>query len=136
MNPPNGFFGSVTLLEGIEGTGTGRGSRFYRIFIIGGLAGIVAAMVLAALGAGEQTRFVMIASLDCLTPFMLVLLGYWRRQFLFEDYGGPGGSAGEGGEAVPDIKALRSWTTLFEAMIVYGGDPGNCPSSSGKAGAP
>ncbi|MDX1437868.1 MAG: hypothetical protein R3335_13740, partial [Anaerolineales bacterium] len=58
----------VRLVALMRGTGAGWDSRLYRIFIVGGLIGIVSVSVYAALRAdslgldpGEQTRFVMIA---------------------------------------------------------------------------
>ncbi len=56
------------------------------------------------------------------TSWLVGILGYWWVQFLFRGHGSPERMWEQAGDDTPEIKALRSWCTLSEAMTVYGGE--------------
>ena len=100
--------------------------RLYQIYIWGGLALIVVQILVSTLVfdaldlPGGQGFLVIIG------PMLLWLAGillYWWWVFLFK-----GSRELEKelslapGQGVPGIKALRSWSTLHQAMAVYGGN--------------
>lgn len=101
--------------------------RLYKIYIWGGLASVVAYLIVTtlrmeALNLNSQYREVFPR---LLAPVMLYIAGillYWWWVFLFkgnQDLARLGEGQDEG---VPAIKALRSWNTLHQAMAVSGGD--------------
>lgn len=108
----------------MPGTGAGGDSILYRIYIVGGLIGIVVAtMGTAALfdphGIKGITLFV---GFTCVTLWVVGILAYWWWQFLFRSYGSPKRLEEQPAGGVPEIKALKSWSTLSEAMSVHGGN--------------
>jgi hypothetical protein len=109
----------------MKGTGAGWDSLIYRGYIVGGLLGIVAIAVATAVLFDPQGRTMLpvYTGGGCATIYLLGFLAYWWAQFLFAGYGDMRHiPEGEGGGA-PGISALRSWTTLFEAMALWGGNP-------------
>lgn len=107
----------------MPGTGAGWDSILYRLYIIGGILVIVAvSMGLAFLvpGANEAQWMPLVSGL--VTLYVVGILGYWWVQLLFKGYGQPERMLEEAGEDAPEIKALRSWSKLSEAMTIHGGD--------------
>ena len=107
----------------MPGTGAGWDSIFYRVYIIGGIVVIVAiALGVGLLYRGAEGASWMPLVFGPITLWVLGILGYWWVQFLFGGYTEPERWVEEAGDDTPDIKALRSWSTLSEAMTVHGGD--------------
>ncbi len=107
----------------MPGTGAGGDSILYRIYIFGGFIVVIAATVgLSSLA--PRTFEGMWLPVICIptTVWIIGILGYWWVQFLFFGYTDPKRLREEAGEEAPEIKALRNWSTLSEAMTVYGGD--------------
>jgi hypothetical protein len=99
----------------------------YQIYIWGGLASVVAYLVVTTLRMEARTLTSQYQGVfpRLLAPVMIYVAGillYWWWVFLFKgnrDLANLGESQEEG---VPAIKALRSWNTLHQAMAVSGGD--------------
>jgi hypothetical protein len=107
----------------MPGTGAGGDSLFYRFYIIGGLAVVVAVCLAVGLltpPAEVEARLPLM--FGAVTLWFIGILAYWWVQFLFLGYTEPERWVKEDEDETPDIKALRSWSTLSEAMSVYGGD--------------
>jgi hypothetical protein len=107
----------------MPGTGAGWDSLFYRVYIIGGLAVVVAVCLAVGLlspAAEVEARLPLI--FGTVTLWFMGILAYWWVQLLFLGYAEPERWVKEDEEETPDIKALKSWSTLSEAMSVYGGD--------------
>ncbi len=107
----------------MPGTGAGWDSILYRVYIIGGLAVVVAVCLVVGLVTppGEvEARLPLMFGV--VTLWFMGILAYWWAQFLFLGYTEPERWVKEDEDETPDIKALRSWSTLSEAMSVYGGD--------------
>jgi hypothetical protein len=108
---------------GMPGSGAGWDSIFYKAYIIGGLVVIVAVTLgvgLLAPPGEEEAWFPLI--FGTVTLWFIGILAYWWVQFLFLGYTEPERWVKEDEDDTPDIKALKSWSTLSEAMSVYGGD--------------
>jgi len=107
----------------MPGSGAGRDSIFYRVYIIGGILVIVAITLAVGLLAprAEQTAWMPLV-FGPITLWVVGILAYWWVQFLFKGYTEPERWVEEAGDDTPDIKALRSWSTLSEGMTVHGGD--------------
>ncbi|MBU1879278.1 MAG: hypothetical protein KJ734_10045, partial [Chloroflexi bacterium] len=108
----------------MPGTGAGGDSILYRIYIVGGLIGIVVAtMGTAALFDPHGTKgATLYVGFTCVTLWFIGVLAYWWWQFLFRSYGSPKRLEEQEPGGVPEIKALKSWSTLSEAMAVHGGN--------------
>ncbi len=107
----------------MPGTGAGADSILYRIYIFGGIIVVFAATV--GLGQLAPRTFEGMWLPVVFVPTTLWVIGilvYWWVQFLFLGYTDPKRLREEAGEEAPEIKALRNWSTLSEAMTVYGGD--------------
>jgi hypothetical protein len=107
----------------MPGTGAGGDSPFYRAYIFGGI--VVVVLTTVALGQLAPRTFEGMWLPVICAPTTLWVIGalvYWWVQFLFRGYTDPKSLRGEAGEEVPEIKALRNWSTLSEAMTIYGGD--------------
>ncbi len=109
----------------MKGTNAGWDSILYRIYIIGGLAGIVAVTVGTVIFFDPQgaTMLPVYTGGGCATLFLLGILAYWWWQLLFAEYGVGKAELEEAGAGLPKIAALKSWSRLFEAMVVWGGVP-------------
>jgi hypothetical protein len=108
----------------MKGTGAGWDSILYRIYLIGGLAGIVAVTVGTVI-LGDPQRAPMLpvyAGGGCASIFVLGFIVYWWVQLLFGGYADPTRPAAAGRGDPPEIGALRSWSALFEKMAEAGGD--------------
>jgi hypothetical protein len=108
----------------MPGTEAGWDSIFYRVFVIGGIVAIVAVVVVTAVlfdphGIKNITLY---AGFAAVTLYLLGILAYWWVQLLFEGYGDPKRMYLESADDTPEISALRSWSTLSEAMAIHGGD--------------
>ena len=112
------------MYRSVKGTGAGWDSFLYRVYIIGGLVGIVAVTVITSVFLDPQGRTMLpvYTGGGCVTVFLLGILAYWWVQILFAGYGGPKSKSNEMGEHAPEIVSLKSWQTLFEAMVAWGGD--------------
>jgi hypothetical protein len=107
----------------MPGTGAGWDSLFYKVYIIGGLAVVVAvclAVGLSAPPAEVEARLPLM--FGTVTVWFIGILAYWWVQLLFLGYTEPERWVKEDEDDTPDIKALKSWSTLSEAMSIYGGD--------------
>ena len=109
----------------MKGTGAGWDSILYRVFIVGGLVGIVAVTIGTVIFFDPQgaTMLPVYTGGGCATLFLLGILAYWWWQLLFADYGVGKVALEEQGAGLPEIAALKSWTRLFESMVVWGGVP-------------
>jgi hypothetical protein len=108
----------------MPGTGAGWDSILYRAYIIGGIVAIVAVVVVTGVlfdphGIRNITLYSAFAAVSL---YMLGILGYWWVKLLFEGYGDPKRMYVESPDDTPEISALRSWSTLSEAMAIHGGD--------------
>jgi hypothetical protein len=108
----------------MPGTGAGGDSIFYRIYIVGGLIGIVVAVVgtAALFDPHGTTGGTLYVGFTCVTLFFAGILAYWWWQLLFRSYGDPKRMVEEASDGTPEIKALKSWSTLSEAMAIHGGN--------------
>jgi hypothetical protein len=108
----------------VKGTGAGWDSILYRVFIIGGLIGIIAVAVGTSILFDPQGRTMLpvYAGGGCATLFLVGILVYWWAQFLFAGYGDARRKSNETEVRAPEISSLKSWYTLFEAMVAWGGD--------------
>ena len=108
----------------MKGTGAGWDSILYRVFIIGGLIGIVAVAVGTSILFDPQGRTMLpvYTGGGCVTLFLVGILAYWWAQFLFAGYGDAQRKANETETNPPGIASLKSWQILFEAMVAWGGD--------------
>jgi len=109
----------------MKGTGAGWDSILYRVFIVGGISGIVVVTIGTVIFFDPQgaTMLPVYTGGGCATLFLLGILAYWWWQLLFADYGVGKSELEEAGDELPEIAALKSWTRLFEAMVVWGGVP-------------
>jgi hypothetical protein len=106
----------------MPGTGAGADSLFYRAYIIVGIIVVVAATVgLSSLAPRTFDGMWLPVICAPTTLWVIGILVYWWVQFLFLGYTDPK-RLGDEAEEVPEIKALRNWSTLSEAMTVHGGD--------------
>jgi len=107
----------------MPGSGAGWDSIFYKAYIIGGIVVIVAVTLGVGLQAppGEEEAWFPLI-FGTVTLWFIGILAYWWVQFLFLGYTEPERWAKEDEDDTPDVKTLRSWSTLSEAMSVYGGD--------------
>ena len=108
----------------MKGSGAGWDSILYRVFIIVGLIGIVAVAVGTSILIDPQGRTMLpvYTGGGCATLFLVGILVYWWAQFLFAGYGEAKRSSTETEVRAPEIASLKSWQTLFEAMVAWGGD--------------
>jgi len=107
----------------MKGTGAGWDSILYRVFIIGGLIGIVVAVGTSILFDPQgRTMLPVYTGGGCATLFLVGILAYWWAQFLFAGYGEAKRKSTELEVRAPEIASLKSWQTLFEAMVAWGGD--------------
>ena len=98
--------------------------RLYKIYIWGGLALIVAhvlvsTLALEALSLPGSQAFLLIAG-PMLVWFAGIVL-YWWWVFLFKGNQELEELSLAQGQGVPGIHALRSWSTLHQAMAIHGG---------------
>jgi hypothetical protein len=99
--------------------------RLYKIYVWGGLALIVVHILASTLLfdvlnlSNSQVFFVLLG------PFLLWFAGillYWWWVFLFKGTGELEELSRGKGQGVPGIKALKSWSTLHQAMAIHGGN--------------
>ncbi len=106
-------------------TRAGWESLQYRGYVIGGLLGVLAVTVATVVLFDPQGRTMLPVYTGgaCATIYLLGFLANWWVQLLLAGYVDaeriPEGARG----VAPDISALKSWTTLFEAMALWGGNP-------------
>jgi hypothetical protein len=107
----------------MPGTGAGWDSIFYRVYVIGGLLGIVVLELCLGFLAPEvlEANWLLLA-VGPVTLWFVGILAYWWIQLLFRGYGDPRRMPDEEKDGIPEIKSLRSWSRLSEAMTVHGGD--------------
>jgi len=107
----------------MPGSGAGWDSILYRIYIIGGLVVVVAVTVaVGSLTPLAEEAVWMPLVFGPVTLWFIGILAYWWVQFLFAGYTEPERSVKEAENDTPEISALRSWSTLSEAMTIHGGD--------------
>jgi len=108
----------------MKGTGAGWDSILYRVFIIGGLVGIVGVAVgtFILFDPHGRTMLPVYTGGGCATLFLVGILAYWWAQFLFAAYGEAKRDKNEMEISAPEIASLKSWQTLFEAMVAWGSD--------------
>lgn len=100
------------------------GYTLYKIYIVVGFVGIGAVGVITSILYDPHglEGITLGASAACVTIYVLGILGYWWWNFLVQGYLQINALAGESLEASPEVKHLRNWRTLSEAMTQYGGD--------------
>jgi hypothetical protein len=105
------------LYEGID-------YLIYKIYVFGGFIAIfIYALILAFFGKIPETGNDGLAILG--KPIMLWVVGilvYWWIVFLFKKDTELEKSLKNPPNTVPEISALKNWTTLHTAMSLYGGD--------------
>ncbi len=108
----------------MKGTGAGWDSILYRVFIIGGLISIVAVAVGTTILFDPQGRTMLpvYTGGGCATLFLVGILAYWWAQFLFAGYMDAKPKPDQAEISAPGIASLKSWQTLFQAMVAWGGD--------------
>lgn len=104
-------------------TGAGWDSIIYRAYIIGGLVVVVAVTVaVGSLAPWAEEAEWMLLVIAPVTLWVIGILAYWWVLFLFGGYTEPERLVKETEDDTPEIKALKSWPTLSEAMTIHGGD--------------
>lgn len=100
------------------------GYTLYKIYIVVGFVGIAAVGVITSIlfDPFGIEGITLGASAACVTIYVLGILAYWWWNFLFQDYFRSDSLAGQPMETIPEVKHLKSWSTLSEAMSLYGGD--------------
>jgi len=98
----------------------------YRIYIWGGLAGIVVySLVMGIIGLPQTgNRALIVLSLP-ITVWFLGILAYWWWVFLFKDKKQLMESLENPPDHTPGTDKLRNWTTLHTAMAFSGGNADN-----------
>jgi hypothetical protein len=99
--------------------------RLYKIYIWGGLPLIVAQILVSTLVFDALSLPGPQAFLLIIGPLILWFAGivlYWWWVFLFKGNGELEELSQAQGQGVPGIKALKSWSTLHQAMALHGGD--------------
>lgn len=99
--------------------------RLYKIYVWGGAALLVvqiavSTLVFGAHGLPGPQAFLVLAG-----PLLLWLAGiflYWWWVFLFKGTRELNALSQARGQRVPGIKALKSWSTLHQAMAIHGGN--------------
>jgi len=113
--------------------------KLYKIYIWGGLPLIVVHMLVSTLVfdildlPGPQMVLVLLG------PFLLWFAGillYWWWVFLFKGSGELEELSRAQGQGVPGIKALKSWSTLHQAMAIHGGNVKELIKNEKKAKRP
>jgi hypothetical protein len=96
----------------------------YKIYIWGGLAGIVIfSLVMGFIGLPQTgNRALIILSLP-VTVYILGILAYWWWVFLLKGSRDLKRSLENPPDKLPEISKLRNWTTLHTAMALYRGNP-------------
>jgi hypothetical protein len=100
-------------------------NRLYKIWVWGGLALVVVHILVSTLLFEAHELPGSQAFLAILGPFLLwfgCILLFWWWVFLFAGNRELAALREAPGQGVPGIKALRSWSTLHEAMAVHGGN--------------
>ena len=97
----------------------------YRGYIIGGILGVLAVTIGTVVFFDPQGRTMLpvYTGGGCATIYLLGFLAYWWAQLLLAGYADAERIPVEARVVAPDISALKSWSTLFEAMAMWGGDP-------------
>jgi hypothetical protein len=100
------------------------GYTLYKIYIFAGIVGIVVVGVVTSMLFDPHglEGITLGASAACVTIYVFGILGYWWWNFLIQGYIQINALAGESLEASPEVKHLKSWRTLSEAMTLYGGN--------------
>lgn len=97
----------------------------YHNYILGGLAGVVIVTVVTALitDAREDylSRLPIFVGGGAVTTFLLRLLAYWWYQILSGNVVGKRLLSATVVYEVPPLSALKSWTSLYQQMVLYGG---------------
>jgi hypothetical protein len=99
--------------------------KLYKVYVWGGLALVVAQIMVSALVFGRHmepgTKGFLIL-IGPMTLWFAGILGYWWWVFLFKGNTDFEELSRTQGQRVPAIKALRSWSTLHQAMAIHGGN--------------
>ena len=107
--------------------------RLYKIYIWGGLALIVVYIFVVTL------VFDILDFLVLMGPFLVWFAGillYWWWVFLFKGNRELDELSRAQGQGVPGIQALKSWSTLHQAMAIHGGDAKELIKNERKAKRP
>ena len=113
--------------------------RLYQIYVWGGLALLVAwivvsTLVLDVLSLPDPQVFLLLAG-----PILLWFAGfllYWWWVFLFKGNRELEELAQSPGGDLPGIKSLKSWNTLHQAMAIHGGNVEDLIKNAKKANRP
>jgi len=97
----------------------------YRNYVIAGLAGVVIVTVVSAVITDSRgdylSRFPIFMGGGAVTIFLLGILGYWWYQILSGYRAEKRQLRDTVLDRVPPLSALRSWQTLYQEMVLYGG---------------
>ena len=113
--------------------------RLYKMYIWGGLVllvvhVLVSTLVFEALSLPGSQAFLLIAGPILVWFFGIVL--YWWWVFLFKGNRELEELSQAQGQGVPGIQALRSWSTLHQAMAIHGGNVEELIKNERKAKRP
>ncbi len=102
--------------------------KLYKIYVFGGLAAYVVYVALL-LYISEFLGWIEVADSQLLavyaapiTPWILGILAYWWWVLLFKGNRELLESVRNRPSSAPEIGALKSWSTLYNAMSIYGGN--------------
>jgi hypothetical protein len=99
--------------------------KLYKIYVWGGLALVVAQIMVSVLvfdvliQPGSRGFLILIGPM---TLWFAGILLYWWWVFLFKGNSDLEELSQTQGQRIPAIKALRSWSTLHQAMAIHGGN--------------
>jgi hypothetical protein len=113
--------------------------KLYKIYIWGGLPLIVVHILVSTLVFDILDRPGSHGFLVLMGPFLLWFAGillYWWWVFLFKGNGELEALRQAQGPGIPGIQALRSWSTLHQAMAIHGGDVKELIKNKKKAKRP
>jgi hypothetical protein len=110
----------------------------YRIYIWGGLAALVAHIVVSVLvfDVASQPDLAIYVICGPITLYVAVILLYWWWVLLFKGNKELKESVRQRPESVPPLSALKTWNTLHAAMSLYGGSPDEMLKTANAARRP
>jgi hypothetical protein len=94
----------------------------YKVYVWGGLAALVAYILVSALVFHTDTQPGVKTYAAPITLYLFGIVSYWWWVFLLKGNRELKALVRERPESHPDLGALKSWNTLHQAMALYGGD--------------
>jgi hypothetical protein len=94
----------------------------YKIYIWGGLAALVAYILVSALVFHTDSQPSVKTYAGPVTLYLFGIVAYWWLVFLFKGRRELKALAQEQPQSHPELGTLKSWSTLHQAMALYGGN--------------